>query len=178
MGEFILNFKKGNIDLKIKGDIGELFSTLQNLKNEFNLDDYKSQEVYTAIDKNKKINNKEQKKIKKNKKINIDDDIKSDWISFYKDKYTILENAGKFFNYETILIVLLWIKSANIMNDKITEPFISELLRIAGNKKNFDIKQAIRTAKKDGNVYIENTENGYCITNLGIDLLKEKSIVL
>lgn len=178
MGEFILNFKKGDIDLKIKGDIKDLFSTLQNLKSEFNLDDCKSQEVHTAIDKNKKINNKEIKKIKKNKKINIDDNIKSNWISFYKDKYTILENFGKFYNYETILIVLLWIKSVDIIDEKITEPFISELLRIAGNKKDFDIKQAIRTAKKDGNVYIEKLENGYCITDLGIDLLKDKGIVL
>lgn len=177
MGEFILNFKKGNIDLKIKGDIEELFSTLENLKNQFNLDDCKSQEVYTAIDKSKKINNKE-KKIKKSKKINIDDNIKSNWISFYKDKYAILDSAGKFFNYETILVVLLWIKSVNIIDEKITEPFISELLRIAGNKKDFDIKRAIRTAKKDGNVYIEKQENGYCITDLGIDLLKDKGIVL
>lgn len=177
MGEFILNFKKGNIDLKIKGDIEELFSTLENLKSQFNLDYCKSEEIYTEINKNKKVNNKE-KKIKKSRKINIDDNIKSNWISFYKDKYTILDNAGKFFNYETILIVLLWIKSANISSEKITEPFISELLRVAGNKKNFDIKQAIRVAKQDGNVYIEKQENGYCITDLGIDLLKNKGIVL
>ena len=61
MGEFILNFKKGNIDLKIKGDIEELFSTLENLKSQFNLDYCKSEEIYTEINKNKKVNNKEKK---------------------------------------------------------------------------------------------------------------------
>ncbi|WIH85852.1 hypothetical protein NEI03_00205 [Brachyspira pilosicoli] len=192
MSEFKLTYKIGNFEIELKGKEEDFTKTFDNFENSYlpiilkntNINKAIVEEPVTKKSSKKHKENKENKKNKKNKenknlnkdcskvdlgKLGINDEKVKEWKDFYDKVITDKQNA-----YDIVAILLYWIKKLSNINPpiKVDKNIIYTFLFETGNKIDFQIRDAISNAKREGRAYIRRTdEKGFTITHNGEELV-------
>lgn len=189
MSEFKLTYKIGNFEIELKGKEEDFTKTFDNFENSYLPIILKNTNINKAIveepvmkkSSKKHKENKENKKNKENKNLNkdcskvdlgklgINDEKVKEWKDFYDKVITDKQNA-----YDIVAILLYWIKKLSNINSpiKVDKNIIYTFLFETGNKIDFQIRDAISNAKREGRAYIRRTdENGFTITHNGEELV-------
>ncbi|MEI0518846.1 hypothetical protein [Brachyspira murdochii] len=183
MSEFKLTYKLGNFEMELKGEEGDFIKTFDDFQNNY-LPKLISSELLLKGKKSKKskmlnktdssVNKSKNKESKTSNKdyslveLGINNDKMGEWKEFYNEISTDEKSA-----IEKIAILLYWIKhKSNIeFSLKIDKNVIYSFLYNTGKKVDFNVKDALSNAKREGRVYIKSTPEGYEITHNGEELV-------
>ncbi|MEI0526482.1 hypothetical protein R4K54_11205 [Brachyspira murdochii] len=190
MSEFKLTYKIGNFEIELKGAEEDFTKTFDNFENSYLPIILKNTNINKAIveepvikkSSKKHKENKENKKNKENKNLNkdcskvqldklgISDEKVKEWKDFYDKVRTDKQKA-----YDVVSILLYWIKNLSNINSpiKVDKNIIYTFLFETGSKIDFQIRDTISNAQREGRAYIKRTkENGFIISLNGEELVK------